>query len=458
MNTILFVDDMKTVRDQFKYDIVRKTGYNVATASNGKEALDVLKNKAIDVVVLDIEMPVMDGLEVLEKKAEMDLDDIPVIVYTGKGDYQKCVRAVRLGAYNFFDKEEVNLDQLVQSINNALEVRKVKLQNKELRDAAGWGSSIIGRSPAVKNLKKQIAKVAAIPSSVLIIGESGTGKELVAREIHNSGPRSDEPFVALNCAALPENLVESELFGFEKGAFSGAAKTTKGKFEAADKGTLFLDEIGDMPLNIQAKLLRVLETKEVIRIGSEGRSIKVDVRVIAATHKNIEELIEENKFRQDLYYRICTQVINVPPLRNRLEDIPLLVFHFVKQNCKHFKLPEKKVDPNVIHILQNYLWEKNNVRELQNTVTRMIIACEDDEIKVEHIPQELQTPGSEFELNGNKSFRELKREAEKRILYQYLEKYNWHISKTADALKISNHSNLLKIMRRLNLKKPNSIN
>lgn len=456
MGTILFVDDMKTVRDQFKYDIERKTGLTVVTASNGEEALKKLSNSEIDTMILDIEMPVMDGLEVLEKKAQMDLDDIPVIVYTGKGDFQKCVKAVKLGAFNFFDKEEVKLDQLVQSINNALEIRKVKLQNKELLDLTDLDSPIIGNSAAIEGLKKQIVKVGQIPSNVLIIGESGTGKELVAREIHNSGPRSEEPFVALNCAALPENLVESELFGFEKGAFSGAAKTTKGKFEAADKGTLFLDEIGDMPVNVQAKLLRVLETMEVSRIGSEGRSIKIDVRVIAATHKDLEKLISENKFRQDLYYRMCTQLINVPPLRNRLEDVAPLTHYFIKKTCKNFGLPEKQASPEVIHILQNYLWEKNNVRELQNTVARMIISCEGNVIKPEHVPVEIRNSEVETDVTKGKSFQELKRDAEKRILFQYLEKFDWHISKTADALKISNHSNLLKIMRRLGLKKPQS--
>lgn len=456
MSTILFVDDMKTVRDQFKYDIERKTGYNVMTAPNGEEALRILSNTDIDTVVLDIEMPVMDGLEVLEKKAKMDLDDIPVIVYTGKGDFQKCVKATRLGAYNFFDKEKVKLDQLVQSINNALEIRKVKLQNKELLDLAGLDSPIIGNSAVIKDLKKQIVKVGQIPSNVLIIGESGTGKELVAREIHNSGTRSEGPFVALNCAALPENLVESELFGFEKGSFSGAVKTTKGKFEAADKGTLFLDEIGDMPLNIQAKLLRVLETMEVSRIGSEGRSIKIDVRVIAATHKDLEKLISENKFRQDLYYRMCTQLIQVPPLRNRLEDVAPLTYHFITKTCKNFKIPEKQISSETIHVLQNYLWRKNNVRELQNTVARMIILCEGNEIKPEQIPMEIRNPDYEANVLKDKSFQELKRDAEKRILRQYLEKFDWHISNTAEALKISNHSNLLKIMRRLGLKKPKS--
>lgn len=457
MNTILFVDDMKTVREQFSYDIVRKTGLNVITASNGKEALEMLENSNdIDAMILDIEMPVMDGLEVLEKKSAMELDDIPVIVYTGKGNFQKCVRAVQLGAYNFFDKDDVSLEQLVQSINNALEIRKTKKINRELLEETGRISTIIGNSNAINSLKIQINKIGRIPSNVLIYGESGTGKELVAREIHNSGPRSGQPFVAVNCAALPENLVESELFGFERGAFSGAVKTTKGKFEAADKGTLFLDEIGDMPLNMQAKLLRVLETREVTRVGGEGKNIKIDVRVISATHKNIEKLIEEGNFRQDLYYRICTQLIYVPPLRERLEDVAPLTSYFVKKTCSHFKLPEKKISPEVIHILQNYLWQKNNVRELQNTIARMIIACEGDELRSEHVPAEIKGSENEDNIEPGKSFTELKRDAEKRIISQYLEKFNWHISKTADALKISNHSNLLKIMRRLNLSKPDS--
>ena len=456
MNTILFVDDMKTMRDQFKYDLARKTGYDIITASNGQEALDtLLSTKDIDVMILDIEMPVMDGLEVLEKKGELsELDDIPVIVYTGKGDFQKCVQAIRLGAYNFFDKDEINIDQLVQSINNAIETRKVKLQNKELLSTSISNSPIIGNSSAIQQMKEKIYKIAQIPSNVLVFGESGTGKELVAHEIHNQGPRAAEPFIALNCAALPETLVESELFGFEKGAFSGAARTTKGKFEAADKGTLFLDEIGDMPMSTQAKLLRVLENSEVTKIGGEAQTIKIDVRVIAATHKNLERLIEDGNFRHDLYYRLCTQLIEVPPLRERLEDVELLTKFFIGRTCSHFKMDEKKIDDEAIHILQNYMWQKNNVRELQNTVARMIIACDGEMIKTEHIPEEIRGTTDNQEILSDKSFQDLKKDAEKRILYHYLEKFNWHISKTADALKISNHSNLLKIMRRLNLKKP----
>lgn len=459
MSTVLFVDDMKPVRDQFEYDIKRKTGYEILTASNGQEALDILSGQEIDTVILDIEMPIMDGLEMLEKKAELNMDDVPVIVYTGKGNFQKCVQAVKLGAYNFFDKDEINLDQLIQSINNALEIRRLKLENKGLRHAAGQDSAIIGKSSAIKNLRNQILKIADVPSNVLIIGESGTGKELVAREIHNLSPRSNKPFVALNCAALPENLVESELFGFEKGAFSGAVKTTKGKFEAANNGTLFLDEIGDMPISIQAKLLRVLENREVNRIGSEGHSVKVDVRVITATHRNLEEAIEKDTFRHDLYYRICTHIIKVPPLRERLEDVKPLVNHFIKNTCEQFGIPEKNIKPEALFALQDYSWKKNNVRELQNIVARMIIACEDNEIEIKHLPSDIRNNSFNLETanKNGKSFRELKQDAERKILLHYLEKFDWHITRTSKALDISNHSNLLKVMRRLNLRKPGNM-
>lgn len=457
MHTILFVDDLKPMRDQFSYDIRRKTGYEVVTAANGREALEILADQEIDAVILDLEMPVMDGLEMLERKQKMDLDDVPVIVYTGKGDFEKCVRAIKLGAYNFYDKEEVNIDQMVQSVKNALEQRQLKLENTRLRRASGQDSSIIGESRAIEELRKQIRKMAKVPSNILITGESGSGKELVAREIHRLSPRANQPFVALNCAALPENLVESELFGFEKGAFSGAIRTTKGKFEAANEGMLFLDEIGDMPLTTQAKLLRVLEEKKVSRIGAEGRVIKFDVRLLAATHRNLEAEVEKGNFRQDLYYRICTHVIRVPALRERLEDVKPLALHFIQRICEQFGLHPKTISAEALSILQKYPWQKNNVRELQNIVERLIIECEGDEIQPQHIPSDIyrnRLLAHQPESDQGKTFQEMKQDAERSILLQYLQKNNWHISKTAEELGIANHSNLLKIMRRLNLKRP----
>jgi len=456
VSTILLVDDVKAVREQFRYDLRRKTGFEVLDAENGRQALDVLSERDVDVVILDLEMPVMDGLEMLEVMSKKHYDDIPVIVYTGKGSFQLCVRAVQLGAYNFFDKEEIEFEQLIRAIENALEHRKLILENRELRRAARQDSPLIGGSPVMKSLKDQIAKIAAVPSNVVILGESGTGKELVARELHRLSPRAKKPFVAVNCAAIPENLVESELFGYEKGAFSGAVRTAKGKFELANNGALFLDEIGDMPLPVQAKLLRVLQEGELTRLGGGDRLIKVDVRVIAATHRDLEDLIHKGAFRRDLYYRLCTHLIQVPPLRQRLEDIAPLSAFFMERLCENFGMPQKSMNKKTVLALQAYHWRQNNVRELQNIVERMIIQCDGKEILPEHIPPDIRQLSPIPSLTDGKTFKELKDIAEKNILLQALHENNWHITNTARALNIANHSNLLKMMRRLNIKKPSA--
>jgi DNA-binding NtrC family response regulator len=444
MSTILVVDDLKSVRDLFAYDLRRKTGFEVLTASDGHEALNLLADSAdIDVVILDLEMPGMNGLLMLEKMSQDGPHDVPVIVYTGTGNFQRCVKAVQLGAYNFFSKDEVTLEQLIQSIENALQQRRLTMEIRVLRRAARQDSPLVGVSEAMEELRNTIQMVAEVPSNVLVLGESGTGKELVAREIHRLSPRCERPFVAVNCAAIPENLVESELFGFEKGAFSGAVRTSKGKFEAADSGTLFLDEIGDMPVQIQAKLLRVLEAGEVTRLGSGGKVIKVDVRVIAATHK-------------DLFFRICTHVVRVPPVRQRLEDIKPLTLHFAERICERFGISQKQIHPNTLSALQEYDWHRNNVRELENIVERMIIRHKGDVLLPDHIPSDIRSSNSLPAVEPGKSFQELRRNAERHILIQTLEAHDWHITKTAKALGISNHSNLLKIMRRLHIQKPES--
>ena len=453
MKTILLVDDIDAVRKQFAYDLKRKGGYEVLTAANGKEAFDVLSAHEIDLVILDLEMPVMDGLAFLEHKGKHGPTDVPVIVYTATGNFQRCVKAVQLGAYNFFDKEEVSLDQLTQAIENGLEQRSLVVENRALRHTAGHDSPIIGKSTAIRHLLHEIAKVAAVPSNVLILGESGTGKELVAREIHRLSPRARKPFVALNCAAIPDNLVESELFGFEKGAFSGAVRTTKGKFEAASGGTLFLDEIGDMPLPTQAKLLRVLQEGEISRLGAQGKVVKVDVRVVAATHRDLDAAIADSLFRQDLYFRICTHVLTVPALRERREDIELLATHFIDRISERFGRPRKRLNKGALSVLQAYHWRGNNVRELENITERMIIQCTGELLLPEHVPAEIAGPHTANPQAGM-TLPELKEAAERQILLQALENNDWHITNTAKALGVANHSNLLKMMRRLGITKP----
>ncbi len=454
MNTILLVDDLQTVREQFAYDLRRQSEFEVLTAENGKQALKILNGKDVDVVILDLEMPVMDGLEMLTHISKHGPTDVPVIVYTGVGNFQRCVQAVQLGAYNFFDKNEVSIEQLIRAAENALEQKLLKQENQILRRAARQDSPIIGASAAIRAMQENIVKLASVPSNVLIQGESGTGKELVARELHRLSPRLKRPFVAVNCAAIPENLVESELFGYEKGAFTGAARTTKGKFEMANHGTLFLDEIGDMPLPIQAKLLRVLQEGEVSRLGSEGRLHKIDVRVVTATHRDINALMASEQFRTDLYYRLCTHTIHVPPLRQRLNDVALLAHFFVERTCERFGIQGKQLGNETIQVLKAHHWQQNNVRELENIIERMIIQCSGKHILPEHVPTDiLQTSAVPKDIHG-KTFQELKEESERQILLRALENHGWHISNTARALDIANHSNLLKMMRRLEIKRP----
>ncbi len=454
MTTILIVDDLKTMRDQYAYDIHRKLGYTVQTASNGKEAIDIIEGEEIDAVVADIEMPVMDGLQFLEKLRERKLHEIPVIVYTAEGNFERCVRAVKLGAFNFFDKGEVSVDQLVRVVENAVEQRRLLRENTNLREQHGYHSVLIGGSPAMQSLKDQIARVAKVPSNTLILGESGTGKELVAREIYRLSERNEKPFIAVNCAALPEHLVESELFGFEKGAFTGAVRTMRGKFEAAHGGTLLLDEIGDMPLPVQAKLLRVLEEGEVTRLGGETRTIKIDVRVITATHKNLEDEIKQERFRRDLYYRICTHMLKVPPLRDRLDDVEALCRHFINRICKRFGIQTLSIQPDTVAALKSYDWKMNNVRELENTIERMIIRCDGKVLTPDHIPADIKDDNVPAMSTDGKSFSDLKKDAERRILLSALNENSWHITNTAKSLGIANHSNLLKMMRRHRIEKP----
>jgi DNA-binding NtrC family response regulator len=295
--------------------------------------------------------------------------------------------------------------------------------------------------------------VAPIPSPVLIVGESGSGKELVARDLHRHGPGAGGPFIAINSAALPENLVESELFGHERGAFTGAATTRKGAFESAERGTLFLDEIGELPLAAQAKLLRVLEERLVTRLGG-NRSIPVEARVVAATNRDLEAEVAGGRFRQDLYFRLSVHVLRVPPLRERLSDIPELASRFVTSTCERFRMRPKKISADALDLLMRYDWSRNNVRELKNIIERMIIAADGDVLRPEHVPVEVQgLSPTQVPAAEEHGFAALKAEAERQIVVAALERHDWHITRTAEELGLSDHASLLKIMRRLNLKR-----
>jgi len=375
-------------------------------------------------------------------------------VYTGTGEYDRCIEAIRLGAYSFIDKAEP-MERVAQEVENAIERRRLTEQVTLLRRGFGLESPLVGTSPALSKLKEAIVRVAPVPSPVLVVGESGTGKELVARELHRLGANPKGPFVAINSAALPHELVESELFGHERGAFTGANATRKGAFEAANGGTLFLDEIGDLPANAQAKLLRVLEDRKVTRIGA-NKTIDVNTRVVAATHRDLEKEVAEGRFREDLFYRLNVHVLRVPPLRDRLSDVPALVEHLVAATSERFGMRPKTIEPAAVEALMAYDWRRNNIRELRNVIERMIIATDSEELTVASVPAELRDKKHAVPRSSNaalRSFEEQKQEAERQIVIQALERNEWHVTKTAKELGLSDHASLLKIMRRLGVQR-----
>ena len=453
MTTVLIVDDVPAMAEQYAYDLRRLSGHETLLASNGDAALQALAEEAIDCVILDLEMPGKDGFAVLRAMRERGLH-VPVVVYTGTGSYDRCIQAVRLGAYSFIDKADP-VERVAREVENAIERRLLVAEVTDLRRHAAEDSALRGGSPAMQKLKDAIARVAPIPSTVLIFGESGSGKELVARDVHRLSGREREPFVAINCAALPESLVESELFGHERGAFTGAHATRKGAFEAAGKGTLFLDEIGELPLPAQAKLLRVLEEHSVVRLGAT-KPITTPARVVAATNRELVQEVKEGRFRQDLLFRLEVHVLRVPPLRDRLSDIPELVDHLLDVTCERFGMRRKSITADALAVLSSYDWRRNNVRELRNAIERMVIAGDDDVLGMEQVPSEIAentAPTARSSgTNGARTFVELKAEAERQIVVAALEQNDWHITKTAHSLGLADHSSLLKIMRRHGIK------
>jgi DNA-binding NtrC family response regulator len=451
MPLVLVVDDVAAMAEQYAYDLKRVGGYATCVATGGDDALETVDSEAVDCVILDLEMPGVDGFEVLRTFKKRGLQ-IPVIVYTGTGSYDRCVKAVRLGAYSFIDKSEP-MERVVQEVENALERVRLQLEIESLRKDLGSDTPLIGSSEAMRTLKEQVTRVAPIPSSVLITGESGTGKELVARELHRLGTEGNKPFVAINSAALPENLVESELFGHERGAFTGAGRTRKGAFELASGGTLFLDEIGELPLPAQAKLLRVLEQNQITRLGGE-RVIDVTARVVAATNRNLEAEVESGRFRRDLFFRLNVHIIHAPPLRDRQSDIPALADRFLTDTCNRYGVRRKVIDARALDILMTCEWRRNNVRELKNIIERMIIATDAPTIHVDDIPAEIRVSGAPAPTPHAESLKSLKAEAERRIILTALERNGWQITRTAEQLGLADHASLLKIMRRHHIKKP----
>ena len=364
---ILIIDDERSIRNSLK-EILADEGYDVEVAENGAQGCEMAEKEKYSVIFCDIKMPQMDGMEVLDKFAQMGIDSA-VIMISGHGDIDTAVECIKKGAFDFIQKP-LDLNRILITIKNATEKVSLVKETKILKKKV-YGQEMVGESAPIKHIKEMIDKVAPTDARVLIIGSNGTGKELVARNLHQRSNRSAAPYVEVNCAAIPSELIESELFGHEKGAFTSAIKQHKGKFEQADGGTLFLDEIGDMSLAAQAKVLRVLQEKKLSRVGSD-KDIMVDVRVLAATNKNLKEEIAQNRFREDLYHRLCVIVINVPTLDDRKDDIPLLVDHFIAQICAETGMAQREIDPDAMQLLVQKSWT-GNIRELRNVVERLLI-------------------------------------------------------------------------------------
>jgi two-component system nitrogen regulation response regulator NtrX len=451
MTLVMIVDDVPTMAEQYAYDLKRIGGYDVITEGEGRQALERLGGETVDCVILDLEMPGMDGFEVL-RALERKGSETPVIVYTGTGNFDRCIQAIRLGAAGFIDKAEP-MERVVHEIESAIDRRRLRAEVAALERRLEGESSLVGTSAPMTSLKETIARVAPVPSTVLVTGESGTGKELVARDLHRFGPNPAGPFVAINCAALPDTLIESELFGHERGAFTGATATRKGAFESAEKGTLFLDEIGELPLASQAKLLRVLEERKVTRLGGT-RALAVETRVIAATNRDLQAEVKAGRFREDLYYRLNVLDIAVPPLRDRLSDVPEIANRFASAICARFGMRKKKLAAETLDLLMAYEWRRNNVRELRNIIERMIIATDGEVIGPEQVPAEIRgTAAFASGASRSTSFQDQREEAERRIVIAALERNGWQITKTAAQLDLADHASLLKIMRRLGVRK-----
>jgi two-component system, NtrC family, nitrogen regulation response regulator NtrX len=436
---ILVVDDEPGIRQALR-QMLEYEGYGVRTARDGPEGLNAYRERAADLVLLDIKMAPMDGLEVLERLREEDPDAIVVMV-SGHGNVETAVEALKRGAFDFLEKPP-DRDVVLRRIANALAERDLERENAQLRRTAGDGARrpIVGRSRALARVLEQVAKVARTRAYVLITGENGTGKELVAREIHVQSERAAGPFVEVNCAAIPHELIESELFGHEKGAFTGAHARRKGKFELAHGGTLFLDEVGDMSLAAQAKVLRALQDGVVQRVGG-SETIAVDVRVVAATNKEVEKEIAEGRFREDLYYRLNVVPIHVPPLAERREDIPILVEHFTRAYCAENGMPLKAFAEDAVDALADRPWP-GNVRELKNTVERLVILSTGDTITAEDVRLLTGAPagvrgggdGGDALLGRDLTFSDYQEAAEKAFLARKLEENDWNVSETARQL------------------------
>ena len=448
---ILIVDDEKGILDALSA-VLDDEGYTVSTAENGSEALKKIKDDTPSVILLDVWLPDIDGLEIL-REIRSAYPGVAVIVMSGHGTIETAVRATKLGAYDYIEKP-LSMERVHLIVKHAIEQQRLELENVQLKGRIEKWYEIIGESPSMRSLKEQILVVGRSNSRVLITGENGTGKELIARSVHRASQRADKPFIAVNCAAIPETLIESELFGHEKGAFTGAVSVQRGKFEIADSGTLFLDEIGDMSLNTQAKVLRVLQEQEFQRVGGT-RNIRVDVRLITATNKNLSDEIKKGAFREDLFYRINVIILNAPPLRERKEDIPLLAEHFLNEVIREQGLKDKRLTDQSIELMKGYDWP-GNVRELRNLMERVAIMTAGDRIN----PADLSIIAGDQQQNvstlinaGSGSLKDARAGFERYFILEKLRENKWNITKAAEDLKIE-RSNLHRKIKLLGIEEP----
>jgi two-component system nitrogen regulation response regulator NtrX len=453
MKTVLVVDDEENIRETLK-DVLEDDGYKVFNAGDGRVALEILQKNFVDVVLLDLWLPKMGGIEVLQQIKGME-GEIPVIIISGHGTIDAAVKATKEGAFDFIEKP-LSIDRVLNVINHAIEINGLKKENLALREKQQNTYHMVrGKSVSFREIENLIDSCAMSNSRVLITGENGTGKEVVARRIHQKSQRRDTPFVAVNCAAIPQTLIEAELFGYQKGAFTGAISDKRGKFEIADGGTIFLDEIADMSHEAQAKVLRVLEEMQIERIGGVT-PIKIDVRVIAATNKDLSVQIRNGNFREDLYYRLNVVPIHIPPLRERREDISELIHYYLDYFARDSNRKKKTISANAQDFLiKDYSWP-GNIRELKNLIERLTILTSGDVIELMDIknnipqPQELSVASSDSFVLQEKGLRAAKENFERKFIHNILKKNEYNVTKTAQMLKIE-RSNLYKIMKRLGI-------
>lgn len=442
---VLIVDDEEGIRESLS-QIIEDDGYETATASSGEDAIRTVQETVPDLVLLDIWMSGIDGLQTLKEIKDLH-PDLPVIMISGHANIESAIKATKMGAYDLLEKP-LSLDKVLLSVQRALEKKNLEMENRALRENLFRRWKLVGESQKMKQLAEQIRMAAASNSRVLILGESGSGKELVAHLLHEHSQRANGLFVEVNCAAIPQELIESELFGHEKGSFTGAFERKKGKFELADKGTLFLDEIGDMSLQTQAKVLRVIETQEFQRVGG-NQNIKVDVRIISATNKDLAEEVRKGNFREDLFFRLNVIPIKVPALRERLEDIPLLVDHFLDIFAGEYGQQKKTISPEALSALQKHAWP-GNIRELRNVLERLVIMTPSKVIPCVDI---LAPDAPQADYFGFVTLKDARDAFEKDFIVRKLEENGWNVSKTAEVLGIE-RSNLHRKIKAYEIKVP----